>query len=186
MADSRSWRERLPTDLPKALVGGGIAAVVAALAVGTTGVASGAEARSLLQTIVPTIRFLTTAVITASATIMALMLTILSLSHSAEPRFEDRHYRRVQLIGTLSAVAIGGGVVLLLFLSIPTGESEVLSAWYEPIYYGIIVMSSALGGLQVAVVLMLREAITGMVDAVRPGGESSVVADEDDEEDRVG
>lgn len=170
----------MPVDMPKALAGGAIAAVVAALAAGTTGVASGAEARALLQTIVPTIRFLTSAVITASATIMALMLTILSLSSSAEARFEDQHYRRVQLIGTLSAVAIAGGVVLLLFISIPTDESEVLSGWYEPIYYGIVVVSSVLGGMQVAVVLMLREAIIGMVDAVRPEGDSAVVMEEED------
>lgn len=171
----------MPVDLPKALAGGGIAALVTALAVGTTGFVSGAEARALLQTIVPTIRFLTTAIITASATIMALMLTILSLSHSADAEFEDQHFRRVQLIGTVSAFAIGGGVILLLFLSIPTDESEVLSGWYQPIYYGIVVMSSGLGGMQVAVVLMLREAIIGMVDAVRPEGDSSVVAEDGDD-----
>lgn len=173
--------DRMPfVDTGQALVGGGVAAVVAALAVGTTGVASNAEARVLLESILPTIRFLTSAVITASATIMALMLTILSLSRGADQRFRGTHYERVEQVGSWSAWAIVGGTVLLLVLSIPMGESEVLSSWYEPIYYGTVIAASLLGGLQVAVVLMLQKTIRGMVSALHPGRDSSPLLKEDE------
>lgn len=166
--------DRMPfVDTGQALVGGGVAAVAAALAVGTTGVASDAEARVLLESILPTIRFLASAVITASATIMALMLTILSLSRGADKRFRSTHYERVEQVGSWSAWAIVGGTILLLLLSIPMAESEVLRRWYEPIYYLTVIAASLLGGLQVAVILMLRKTIQGMVSALHPGRESS-------------
>lgn len=170
-------------DLRRALVGGGIAALVAGLAVGTTGIASGAEARALLQAIVPTIRFLTSAIIAASATILALMLTILSLSASTERRFRGSHYQRVRHVANSSSVAIILGTVLLLFLSIPMGESEVLQSWYKPIFYGIVVASSVLGGIQVAVVLLLQRTVSGLVEAVHPGGDSPLTVNDEEQGD---
>lgn len=173
--------DRMPfVDTGQALVGGGVAAAVAALAVGTTGVASDAEARVLLESIMPTIRFLTSAVITASATIMALMLTILSLSRGADQRFRGTHYERVEQVGSWSAWAIVGGTLLLLVLSIPMGESEVLSRWYQTLYYVTVIAASLLGGLQVAVILMLRKTIQGLVSALHPGRDSSPLLKEDE------
>lgn len=167
-------------DLRRALVGGGVAALVAALGVGSTGVATGAEARALLEGIIPTIRFLTSAVITASATILALMLTILSLSVSTERRFRGYHYERVRHVATWSSAAIVLGTVLLLFLSLPLGESEVLREWYQAIFYGIVVTSSILGGILVAVVLLLQRTVSGLVDALHPHGDSSLTVDDDE------
>lgn len=175
-------KEKIPADFRKAVAGGLVAAVIAALGVGTTGIASGAEARALLDSTLPTIRFLSSAVITASATIMALMLTILSLSRSADSSFRERHYERVRKVATWCTIAIIGATVQLLFLSVPTAESEVLSRWYEPIYYAIVLTSSCLGGIQVAVILMLHETISGMVAAVHPELDSHLVVDEDEDE----
>ncbi len=160
-------------------MGGGIAAVIAGLGVGTTGVASGAEARALLESVLPTIRFLSSTVIAASATILALMLTILNLSQGFDRPLRSEHYQRVRQISLLAAVTIVAGTILLLFLSIPIGDSEVLSGWYEPIYYAIVVTSSLVGGAQVAVVLMLLRAVNGLISLVTEG-ESAIVADDED------
>jgi hypothetical protein len=163
-------------DLRQALIGGGIAAVIAGLGVGTTGVASGAEARALLESVLPTIRFLSSTVITASATILALMLTILNLSKGLDRQLTPAHYQRVRQISLLASVTIIAGTILLLFLSIPIGESEVLAGWYRPIYYGIVVTSSLVGGSQVAVVLMLLRSVDGLI-SIATGDESHLVED---------
>jgi hypothetical protein len=164
-------------DLRQALIGGGIAAVIAGLGVGTTGVASGAEARALLESVLPTIRFLSSTVITASATILALMLTILNLSKGLDRQLTPAHYQRVRQISLLASVTIIAGTILLLFLSIPIGESEVLAGWYRPIYYGIVVTSSLVGGSQVAVVLMLLRSVDGLI-SIATGDESHLVEDD--------
>lgn len=164
-------------DLRQALIGGAIAAVVAALGVGTTGVASGAEARALLQGVLPTIRFLSSTVITASATILALMLTILNLSQGLDRPLRAEHYQRVRQVSLLASITIIAGTILLLFLSIPIGESEVLAGWYRPIYYAIVVTSSLVGGSQVAVVLMLLRSVDGLISIAT--GEDSHLVDED-------
>lgn len=98
-------------DLRQALVGGAIAAVIAGLGVGTTGVASGAEARLLLEGVLPTIRFLSSTVIAASATVLALMLTILNLGQGFDRPLRPEHYQRVRQISLLASVTIiaGGG-----------------------------------------------------------------------------
>jgi hypothetical protein len=164
-------------DLRQALIGGGIAAVIAGLGVGTTGVASGAEARALLESVLPTIRFLSSTVITASATILALMLTILNLSKGLDRQLTPAHYQRVRQISLLASVTIIAGTILLLFLSIPIGDSEVLAGWYRPIYYGIVVTSSLVGGSQVAVVLMLLRSVDGLI-SIATGDESHLVEDD--------
>lgn len=169
-------------DQRHALTGGAIAAVVAVLGVGTTGVASGAEARALLESVLPTIRFLSSTVIAASATILALMLTILNLSQGVDRELSASHYQRVRQISLLAAITIIAGTILLLFLSIPIGESEILDDWYRPIYYAIVLISSLVGGAQVAVVLMLLRAVDGLI-SVATGDDSRLVADEETPED---
>lgn len=175
-------QEKVPIDLSKAVAGGAVAAVITGIGVGTTGVASGAEARALLGSIQPSIRFLAASVVTASSTILALMLTLLSLGSQVGGELRRSHYERIRAVGSWSTIAIVLSIVLLLFLSVPTGESDVLANWYEPIYYGVVVTASVLGGIQVTVVLMLREALVGMVAAFHPGGESHLIASEEEDE----
>lgn len=133
-------------DTYRAVIGGGLAAVLSAAGVILTGQISGFEARRLLEAIMPSIHFLSSSVLTASATIMALMLTLLSLSKGANTTLRPIHYQRIQRTSLLDALAFIGSVVLLMFVSIPLGESqEVAANWYVPIYYTLLLFAAALG-----------------------------------------
>ncbi len=166
-----------------ALSGGGLAALIfmaTSLGLGTVG---DREALQLLESTLPTIRFLCSAAIGASATVMALMLTLLGLSQDMDSKIHPDYFRRIQHISTMCVICLVGGVGLLLVLSIPLGESDTLVTWYNVIYYVILVSASLLGGLLVAITLTLRIAVLELVAATHPEASSSMILDEEDEDD---
>ena len=156
-------------DTYQAVIGGGLAAVLSVTGVILTGQVSGFEARRLLEAIMPSIHFLSSSVLMASATIMALMLTLLSLSKGTNTTLRPIHYQRIQRTSLLDALAFIGSVVLLMFVSIPLGESqEVVSDWYVPIYYMLLLFAAALGGLLVTIVLSIYNIINSMIYLLSP------------------
>ncbi len=162
------------------LSGGGLAgAVFLATALGI-GMAGDREAMQALESTLPTIRFLCSAAIGAAATVMALMLTLLGLSQDFDSDIAPDYYRRIQYITTMCVVCLVGGVGLLIVLTIPLGETDALSAWYDVFYYVILVAASALGGLLVAITLTLRIAVNTLVSAVHPEASSSMIQSGDE------
>lgn len=161
----------------KALLGGLLAAGIALGGQWMIGqIYSGYEARKLLESMSEAAHYLGSAVVTASATILALMLTMLSLSNQADKEFDTIFYGRIKRIGVLTTVSLIGGILLLLFLSVPFQEADgVPGHWYTTIYYIMISFLAVLSGLLVAIVLMLLNAMTSLIDVVRP----SVNKDED-------
>lgn len=168
-------------DLRDALIGGAVAAAVLFAAVTIVGSVSAFEARGLLTSVLPTFRFLASSVLAAGATIMALMLTLLSLTYSSEYEFREIHFRRIRQISILSTISIIMSVVLLLFLGVPVEEAEQLRLYYDIIYYSVTGAASLLGGLLVAVILMLYRTITGLVDIGHPGGNSHLIEVDENE-----
>ncbi len=158
----------------RALIGGLLAAGVAAGGQWFVGqVYSGTEARNLLEAMLPSARSVGSAVVTAAGTILALMLTMLSLTNQARSSFDRVFYQRVERIGLLSTIALAMGTLLLLFLSIPIQESQqVPSSWYSYVYYVVIALTASLSGLLVAIVLMLYNAMTSLIQILRPGHQS--------------
>lgn len=149
------------------LLGGAVAAVVAFVGAGAVGRISGVEARVVLESMLPTTRFLASGMMTASATILALMLTVLGLSSSTETTLRPLHYRRVKQIAFIDAIAFVCATVFLLLLSVPVGESEQVPAgWYSTIYYIVLVISALLGGLLITIVLALYDTIRDMIRVV--------------------
>lgn len=162
-------------DLRDALIGGAIAAAVLFAAVTLIGSVSAFEARRLLGSVLPTIRFLASSVLAAGATVMALMLTLLSLTYTSKYEFNEVHFRRIRQISLLSTIAIVASIVLLLFIGVPVEEADQLRVYYDIVYYSVTAAASLLGGLLVAVVLMLHRTIAGLVDIGHPGGESHLI-----------
>lgn len=152
-----------------ALVGGLLAAGIALIGQWFVGqIYSGAEARRLIEAMVPSARAVGTSVVTASGTILALMLTMLSLTSEAKTRFDSTFYKRIERIGLLSTIALAAGILLLLVLSIPLQESKnVPSSWYSGVYYVLIALTAALAGLLVAIVLMLLNAMSSLIEVLR-------------------
>jgi hypothetical protein len=155
----------------RALVGGILAGGVTIAGQYLVGrIYSGTEARQLLQAVVPSARSVGTGVLTASATILALMLTMLSLSRNATSKLESTFFKRVERIGLLCTVAMVSGILLLLILSIPVQESKQLpTSWYSIVYYTLISITAVVSGLFVAIVLMLYNAMQSLVKVLRPG-----------------
>ena len=147
-----------------AIYGGGLAA---AILLGTglaVGVASGAESRLLLEAALPTVRFLASGVMTAAATTLALLLTLLSLSGNIESSLDSAFYRRLQRIALLDVVAFVGGIVLLLALVLPLGdENDFSGTFYTVAYYALTVLSAVSAGLLVAVVLAIYGAVDDLI-----------------------
>jgi hypothetical protein len=68
------------------LIGGAITATVSLGVTLALGARGDAEALRLVESMVPTLRFLASSLITACATILALMLTVLGLSLDSDHR----------------------------------------------------------------------------------------------------
>ncbi len=171
------------TDLRHALIGGGIAAIVGFGGMALVGTVSSYQAERLVQAALPSVRFLASTLAAAAATIMALMLTMLSFTRGHDGDFKETHYRRLRQISTLCSILIAGSVLLLLFLAIPIEESDEVQRRYYIVYYGISLGAAAATGLLVAIVMMLNYAIRNLVGVFIPGMESDLM--ETHEDDRV-
>lgn len=183
-SDDGAPRRSLATHLRHAFYGGLVTALVMAGIVVFVGAAGGAQARHLLEATLPTTRFLCSSVMTAAATTLALMLTMLSVSASVDARLKEEHYRRIRQIALVDVVAFVGATVLLVTLVIPFGEDiEVPSAWYTGIYYVVTLLSALLGGVLVAVMIMLYTAVRDLIGVIQPGEEGNgMLADDGDAE----
>ncbi len=175
---------QLHVDLKHALIGGGIAAVVTAAITLLVGNLSAGEAQAHLEASLPTTRFLCASVMTAAATTLALMLTLLSVSSGTERKIKPAHYHRVQQIALVDTVAFIGATVLLLLLAMPVGKAEhVTSQWYDVVYYLVTALSALLGGTLISVMLMLYKATCDMITVFSPDMETSLFVEEEEEED---
>lgn len=153
-----------------ALFGGVLAAIIALVGQWFIGrIYSGEEARYLIASMLNSALFFGASVVTASATILALMLTMLSLSDQSKIDFDKVFFHRVEKIGILTTVSLASSILLLLFLSSPVHESKnVPTHWFTTIYYALIIILALLAGLLVTVVLMLLNAIRSLIEGVRP------------------
>lgn len=162
--------------LTSAVVGGVVSAAILASVVLIIGFVSTYEAGILIESILPTARFLGSSVLTASATTLALMLTLLGLSSNLDERLADAHYLRVRLIARIDTAAFIGSALLLVLLVIPfTDASEVEGTIYLVVYYSIVGGSAVLAGLMITVVLMIYQTIDDMVGLFLSGVDSHLV-----------
>lgn len=152
-----------------ALIGGGVAALMISVAVIIVGNVSGYSAITRIEAALPTIQFLCSTVATGGVTILALMVTLLGLSHSVDTDLERVQYHRIQQIAYMATLAVAAAIFLLVFLSIPVGDSEnVVVSYAEIVYYGVVILSSLLGGIMISLVLMLLSAVRGLLHIVAP------------------
>ncbi|TRO66476.1 hypothetical protein [Christiangramia sabulilitoris] len=148
----------------RAIVGGVVSTIVMGSGTFILGQISGYKALDLLQNSMSGINMLCNTVILGSTTILALMLTLLGLSRSSESRLTDRHYKDVLMIAKSDTILIVAAVITFLMLNLPISESkEVVTSWYETIYYVSLGMASLLGGGFIAVVMMLYGTITNVI-----------------------
>lgn len=151
------------TELRWAAGGGMAAAVIGFGGMAVVGTASTTEARRLLESVIDTARFAASAYIAGGATILALMLTLITFSISHDLDFRTVYYRRIRDIAALTAASIVGSVLLLMFLSFPLGEADVERSWYLWVYYGVLFGGAITGGVFISAILMLFYAVRGLI-----------------------
>ncbi|MBA6153003.1 hypothetical protein [Gelidibacter maritimus] len=151
----------------RALYGGIISALIMGLGAYFLGNISGYEAKILIKSSLPGINTLCNTIALASATILALLLTLLSLSSSTKSKLTKEHYHHVLLIAKIDTVIFIMAMILFQLLNIPITEADnVPSFWYTTIYYVSLALSSLLSGGLISVVLMLFNAVSSIIKIV--------------------
>ena len=134
------------------------------------------EARSFLAAMTESTLYLNAALATASATILALMLTILGLTRHAHDAFERAFFRRIRTIAVLSTISLCGAIILLVGTSLPVEQSDgVPTAWWKGVYWAYTAATAAEVGLFIGIVLMLLGAIFGIIRVMQPGDDTGSI-----------
>ncbi|MFD1095926.1 hypothetical protein [Salegentibacter chungangensis] len=166
----------------RAIVGGVVSTLVMGTGTFILGELSGYQAKELLGSSLSGINMLCNTVILGSSTILALMLTLISLSRAASSTLNKEHYRDVLKIAKFDTILIIAAIITFLMLNLPITESEsVPNSWYSIIYYISLGMASVLGGGFVAVVTMLYGTIANIILIVGLGVTDHPLVQEKDE-----
>lgn len=167
------------SELKGALIGGAVAAIGLFGGVILVGRVGDFEALRLIEGTLPTARFLASATLGAGITVLALMLTLIGITNTSELTFSDIHFRRIRIINVLTIVVIVVSVIVLIAMAIPIGEVDEVRNYYATLYYVLAALISLLGGLIVAMTLMIGGTVRGLADAAHPQGNSQLIADEE-------
>ncbi|MDT0641829.1 hypothetical protein RM553_03190 [Zunongwangia sp. F363] len=170
--------------LKRAIVGGVVSTIVMGTGTFILGELSGYKAMELLSSSLSGINMLCNTVILGSSTILALMLTLLSISRAADSSLTQKHYQDVLRLAKYDTVLIITAIITFLMLNLPIVEShEVPENWYVTIYYVSLGMAAILGGGLIAIVTMLYGTISNIILIVGLGvKDHPLVNSEDDNE----
>lgn len=167
----------------RAVTGGIVSTIVMALGALVLGQISGYQARDLLSSSLSGINMLCNTIILGSSTILALMLTLLSLSRAAKSSLSKAHYAHVLTIAKVDTILIIAALITFLMLNLPITETnEVPNSWFNIIYYVSLGMASILGGGFIAVVTMLYGTIANVIHIVGFGETDHPLVDNKDED----
>lgn len=131
---------------------------------------SAAEARDLLDALSRAGLYLGSAIATASATILALMLTMIGMIRRADEEFDTEAYRNIDLVAKLATASLMMSLVVLLAFTLPVGEFEELpNQWYTFLYDGLFAGCVVMVALIAATVVMIYRTLQRVLSAVTPG-----------------
>ncbi|EDP97933.1 hypothetical protein U8527_18240 [Kordia algicida OT-1] len=165
------------------LFGGLIAASFTGIGVFLLGNISGYQAKQLLESSLSGLNMLCNTIVLASATILALLLTLLSISSGSKNTLKKKHYKQVLTIARFDVILFISALMLFQFFNMPIIESdEVPTSWFSIIYWLNIIFSSIISGMMITVILMLYRAVTNIIAIVGLDEDRNMLYTEDDEE----
>ncbi|THH39334.1 hypothetical protein [Neolewinella litorea] len=127
------------------------------------------EAIQNLQEVRPTLRFTASGLMTSTATILALMLTLLSFSQQTDRKLKAYHYDRIGYIAHFAAVIFIAALVLLMVLNVPISNAEeTFAGFYNVVYYVMLTYTALLGGSMITVILLLYQAARDIILIAHP------------------
>jgi len=166
------------------LFGGLIATLFIGIGVFFLGNLSGYEAKKLISTSLSGINMLCNTIVLASATILALLLTLLGISTGTESKLKNAHYKQVLSIAKFDTILFVGALLLFQLFNIPITEADnVPTAWYDIIYWTTLFFSSVLSGMMITVILMLYTTVTNIINIVGLGKDHYLINDEKKDKD---
>lgn len=166
----------------RSLLGGIAAALFTGLGAFLLGDISGYEAKELINSSLNGINMLCNTIILASATILALLLTLLGISSGTESKIKKIHYQQVLTIAKFDTGLFVSALILFQLFNIPITESENLPiSWFAYIYWITLLSSSLLSGFMVSVILLLYNTVTNIINIVGFGDEQFFISEEESE-----
>lgn len=154
----------------RAIIGGAISLVVILLGAILLGELSGYEAQELIKGSISGLNTLCNTIALASATILALLLTLLSISSNSNSKLKEDHYRHVLQIAKLDTAVFIAAVISFLLFNLPITESDNVPAnWFSIIYYVSLGISSVLSAALIVVVLMLYNTVINIIQIIGLG-----------------
>lgn len=171
--------------IKRLILAGVIALCILSLGAYAIGDLSGYEAKDLFKKSISGINMLSNTIILASATILALLLTVLGLGTDLNDELCDAHYKHIKAVAKLDVIVLISAIVSFIIFNLPITEGEnVPKQWYTTIYYTTIGITSLLGAALMVVVMMLYKTITNLIASIGFGKDSIFATDEDEEEQR--
>lgn len=123
-------------------------------------VKSGYEVKVLITKSLSGINTLCNTIALASATILALFLTVLSISPNSKSKLKKDHYLQVLQMAKLDTIVFIASIMSFLLLNLPITESDTVPYnWFNFISYISLSLSSILTSGLIVVVLMLYNTI---------------------------
>ena len=110
------------------------------------------------------------AIATASATTLALMLTLIGMIRRIETDFDRKTYKQVTRIAVLSTATLMISFLVLLAFTLPIGEFENLpKGWYNYLYTALFALTVGMVALASASVTIVFMTIRSIVSHITPG-----------------
>jgi hypothetical protein len=145
-----------------------------------TGHLSGYEAKQLIKVSINGLNTLCNTIVLASATILALLLTVLGLSSNTSSELRKGHYLNIMQIAKVDTMVFVASLLCFVLFNLPVTESEnIPSNWFDIIYYVTLVVSSILSASLIVVVLMLYGIVVNIIKFVGLGQTEHIVAEEE-------
>lgn len=154
----------------RAILGGFISLGFIGLGTFMLGNLSGYEAKELIKSSIIGLNTLCNTIVLASATILALMLTLLGVSSGTNSKLKNEHYLHIMQIAKLDTAIFIASLLFFLMFNLPVTESEnIPSNWFSIIYYITIAISAILSAALIVVVLMLYNTIINIIKIIGLG-----------------
>ncbi len=154
----------------RAIFGGLISLAVIGLGTFMLGQLSGYEAKELIKSSIEGLNTLCNTIALASATILALMLTLLGVSSDSSSKLKDDHYKHILQIAKLDTIIFVSSLLFFLLFNLPVTESEnIPDNWFNVIYYITLAVSAVLSASLIVVVLMLYNTIVNIIKVIGLG-----------------
>lgn len=170
---SDSDKHRLRADLRIALTGAMIAAVLMGGIEILIGNLRDREAQVMIGEAIPTLRAFASTIMIVTSSSLALMLTILGLTGTADQDVKGAHFERIRHISLAATIVFIAAAFLFATLVVgPDNVEGVPVQMFDVIYYVMTWLSALIGGAVVGIVLLIYTAVRDISRAFDPEEDS--------------